>query len=259
MASFGCFRFRWHGRFRSRRGAALPQRKRLRSHFADSATNLRYPLAHIFRFISETRTMAKTMARTLALITTAILVASACSDPAPQPPRGVVEATLGKLGAPNCPASGDWLNIGNLSRPDIPVTQPVQDGTTYEGKGVTIRCRVTQTGNTFAFTAEASMAGEGSVRFSNANVTLDGTSKVQAVFARSDYGRFSQDDCEFTAYHPGGSYDATVDGKPTKLPDIAPGRIWGKVTCTKATLGDQDPPKVCNGAVNFRFENCEQT
>jgi hypothetical protein len=186
----------------------------------------------------------------------------ACSTDAPQPSKGIVEADLVAPGAGkgSCPNSGSWLQIGNFARPDKPETAPIQDGQTQNAKSVQIVCSVKPAGDKFDFTSDALLQGEGSVNLSGV-VSKTGTSKVRAFFNRSDVGRFTQDDCDFEPYHPGGEYDGAekdAEGKPKKLPDVAAGRIWGKVTCNSATRSDQDPPRVCLARVSFRFENCSQ-
>jgi hypothetical protein len=183
-----------------------------------------------------------------------ITLLPACAEDTTQPSRAIVEATLQRGGAAtNCPATGSWLEIGNFTRPDKPETAPVQDGQTQESKAVKVVCAVTASGTQFTFASEASLQGEGSVNISG-TVNKTGESKVRAFFNRSDVGRFTQDDCVFTPYHPGGEYE-TKDGKQ---PDIAPGRIWGKIVCGAATRSDTDPPRVCLANVDFRFENCSQ-
>jgi hypothetical protein len=186
---------------------------------------------------------------------------AACSTDAPQPSKGIVEAALNNpSGKSTCPNTGSWLQIGNFARPDKLETAPLQDGLTQDGKGVQIVCSVAASGDKLNVTVDAVLQGEGSVNISGL-VTKTGTSKVRAFFNRSDVGRFIQDDCDFEPYHDGGQYDTTAkgaDGKLLSVPDMAPGRVWGKLTCSGAVRSDQDPPKVCLAKVSFRFENCGQ-
>ncbi len=80
----------------------------------------------------------------------------------------------------------------------------------------------------------------------NGVFSTEGTQEnVRAVFYRSDYGRFTQDDCTVT--YP----DAALKETP-----VAAGRVWGEISCPNLELSEQD--RICTGKAQFRFENCNQ-
>jgi hypothetical protein len=184
-----------------------------------------------------------------------------CSDPLPNPPRAILEASVGKPAGTNCKLGGiTFQRIGSFNTTsDRPVTDPIQDGALYENAVVNVSCRVIPRGATFDFAAETTRQGQGTIRMTAATLASSGSSKVQVVLAGGELGdRYTQDDCEFTPFHPNGEYDATVNGQMTKLPDVAAGRIWGRIKCGKIVRTDQDPEITCSTDIDFRFENCTQ-
>jgi hypothetical protein len=182
-----------------------------------------------------------------------------CSDPLPPPARAILESSIGT--GSNCKLTGTYQRIGSFSTTsDRPVTDPIQDGALYENAVINVACRVIPRGATFEFLAETTRQGSGTIRMTSLSLAPSGTSKVQMVFSGGIFSdaRYTQDDCEFTPYHPNGEYDATVNGQATKLPDVAAGRIWGRVACKAITRTELDPPAICSATVDFRFENCTQ-
>lgn len=190
------------------------------------------------------------------------LSAAGCDDPLPNPARAILESTVTKPSGANCKLGGiTFQRIGSFkTTSDRPITDPIQDGQTYEGAIVNVTCQVIPRGATFDFIAATTRQGSGTVSITARTVSLTGKSSAQVVLSGGELGdRYSQDDCEFSTYHENGEYDATVNGQTTKLPDIAAGRIWGRIKCGAITRTDQEPPIVCGTDIEFRFENCTQS
>jgi hypothetical protein len=195
----------------------------------------------------------------LALASIPALSVGGCSDPLPNPPRVILESVVGKPPGSNCKSAGiTFQRIGSFkTTSDRPVTEPIADGSLYENAAIKVSCQVIPRGAAFDFNAETTRQGSGTVRIIAPNVSLTGKSKAQVVLAGGELSdRYTQDDCEFSTYHENGEYDATVNGVASKLPDIAAGRIWGRIKCGAITRTDQDPPIVCSTDIEFRFENC---
>jgi hypothetical protein len=190
------------------------------------------------------------------------IAGTGCSDPLPTPPRAILEGTVSKPSGTNCPIGGAGFQIiGSFAATSSrPRTEPIQDGQVYEGAVVNVACRVfPNPDGTFDFASETRRQGSGTISLRSPALGARDPSKIRVAFAGGDLeGTYSQDDCEFKPYHPNGEYDATVNGQPTKLPDLAAGRIWGRILCKQIVRTDLDPVRTCQADVDFRFENCEQ-
>jgi hypothetical protein len=81
---------------------------------------------------------------------------------------------------------------------------------------------------------------------------------LTGTFENGQLGRYTSDSCTIAF---------TYDGAPVPLnPPIAPGRIWGHLSCPNAQRGDisiMSPdggvtPATCDTEADFLFENCTQ-
>lgn len=173
-----------------------------------------------------------------------------CSDPAPQPSKAIVDINMTSV--KSCPSTGPgWIEIGTFKRPDADL-QPVIDGQEYSGRVVTVQCIVAQDGNGFNIQLSGKLGGVGSIEVKG-KVTATGVSKnINATFTRDDFGTIRQQDCTFEPYH-------SANVRPNaawKDPDVAVGRVWGRVTCGNAVVTETVTDKVCRGEADIRFENC---
>jgi len=164
----------------------------------------------------------------------------ACSDPSPATPRIFIASTLGpgsdaeNNGAVCQLANGPWLDIGT------------KDGSVNSGdNAVNVTCTVTHDGDGFKVSANATQSGQGSLTIVGHFTTTGQQSKISGVFVRNDTATFRDDNC-------------TVDYTADPNMGIAPGRVWGTLTCSRASSDQSSPPRVCNGVAEFKFENCAQ-
>jgi hypothetical protein len=190
------------------------------------------------------------------------VVVGGCSETLPAPAKAIMEAQLSKPTGSNCPLGGiTFQSIGRFADSTTSTsksTDPIQDGQIDGTAVVNVSCRVFPNGGLFNFKSVTTKQNSGTISMSG-NVSSTGESKVQVTLSGGELlDRYSQDDCVFTPFHDAGEYDATVDGKATKLPDIAAGRIWGNVKCNQVVRTDQQPELTCATNIRFRLENCEQ-
>jgi hypothetical protein len=176
------------------------------------------------------------------------------------PSEAFVAATIGSTPALTglCPFARliDWGDLGMATTP--PTT--VSNGQDQSGTPATVRCGVAADGAGFDVEMNASLSGAGSIRIASntpGGVTLaSGASGVTGTFQSGKYGRYTSDHCTI-AY--------TFNNAPVPVsPPIAPGRIWGHLSCPDAVTADilvmtPDGGTVnatCDAEADFFFENC---
>jgi hypothetical protein len=209
----------------------------------------------------EKTAMMPSVLRYPAVLAFFVAATSACTSPA-SPVDTFVSATV----APSGMAAGlcnfgsltDWLHIGTATGTD---PTKVANGDSQGGGKVSATCTVHQNGNAFDLELNAALGGIGSVTIlsrSGQGVTTGGGKDLSASFESASMGQFSQDGCTL-------SY--TYNGAPVpRSPTVAPGRIWGHISCpamqdpdVNKTLPDGGVgPQTCDGEADFLFEYCGQ-
>lgn len=144
-------------------------------------------------------------------------------------------------------APGPWVVIGDFN-PRNGGGRPISNGDSQSGSLVEVTCAVRPEGDGFNVTANARLQGQGSVTITGhvvgeADVTPPTQAGITATFERPDTGTFQDANC-------------TMDFSSNPIMGLAPGRVWGQITCPRATFGAQG--RTCSGAAEFRFENCAQ-
>jgi hypothetical protein len=171
-------------------------------------------------------------------------------------PDAFVQAIVGAK--PQIPTAGCSLNLSQelllLGTPSGGKPTTVQDGESVGGQSVQVTCRVTSVGSGFDISLDATFAGPygGSLSILSGGglgeVTPSGGLTIAGTFQNGSVGRFGDSDCTITF---------TYDGAPVPdSPPIAPGRIWGHISCPNAS--DETHGGRCDVEVDFLFENCDQ-
>ncbi len=183
-------------------------------------------------------------------------VSSACSGSKPPVPDTFVNAFVTQS------ASGGTCNVGSdttiLAVGAATGTAPttVKNGGSENGSGtVTVTCSVVASGSGFDIKLDAEQLGGGGGNLtisspSGKGAVTESGGTVQASFTNvtTAGGSYSESDCTLT-YTYGGS------PVPTQ-PFVAPGRIWGHVSCPMAAQNGTS--SVCDAEADFFFENCSQ-
>jgi hypothetical protein len=201
----------------------------------------------------EMRT-ARYLSLTAAIGLSAIL--GSCSSPVPPASQGSASVMLGKSSSASatCP-SGGTINIPYDASKSGPTTTgsgrpaPAIDG---EG-GQTVACKVKPNGSLYEVTGTLYSPGNGATVELAVVIAAGGENVPGAVTVTDGPNRLEIDKvnalstCEFT-----------VKAGAGESLSIAPGRVWGKVTC--ANLGILNSPSdVCNLSNGFFIlENCDQ-
>jgi hypothetical protein len=179
-----------------------------------------------------------------------IALAAGCSDNTAPTPKAFVNATLGPgAQAPptgcNFASTTPMISIGDVPDDGGPTTS-VQDGDSQNGDPVHITCSVTPAANnTFSINLSAVLSGQGSLTIAGTVDPANPQPTINAQFEKGDTGSFDESDCTINF--------AMVPVSPA----VAAGRIWGFITCPKASFASQN--KICEGDAEFRFENCTGT
>jgi hypothetical protein len=119
----------------------------------------------------------------------------------------------------------------------------VQDGDAYQGKVVSVTCRVAaQSGSSFTVDASVALQGGGNVTIKGAFVNGSTNTAVTLTFQRSDVGTFADDACTIT-------YNGPVQG-------VSLGRLWAHAVCGAAANAASN--RVCPAVADFLFEDCAQ-
>jgi hypothetical protein len=171
-----------------------------------------------------------------------------CSDPVNPPPRVVMESTVvqGAHGKQCQISSVQWVNIGGFGNPAAGTPpRPVEDGTTDNGAAVHVSCSVKKNGSAYDVLAEAQISGPdgGTITIVGSFTEQGNQANLRGVFQRGDFGKYEQKDC-------------TADYSPSTVAGVAPGRVWALMKCPNLARPDIDA--LCEGQVQFRFENCQQ-
>jgi hypothetical protein len=187
---------------------------------------------------------------------------AACSSSPPPPPETYINATLG----PAFDASGHLTCGTNIKAPVLtiganpggstaPKTQP--DGSTQPNAGaVNVACSVSGSfvvNLTAVLSATPIALGASLTITGNVNASSGGT--VSAALSTGNFGNFGASDCTVTFTYNGGKI-------PTS-PVIAPGRVWGHLSCptigstSGMMVGSPSTTEICDVEADFLFENCE--
>ena len=185
----------------------------------------------------------------------------ACTSPAP-PVDTFVDSFVLPYGKTSlCPwgSQTEWMAVGT---PTGPKPTTAADGTTQGGGRVTANCTVHPSGGGFDVQLSAGLSGSGSVTIiSNTgagDVTTTGGKNTTGTFQATDKGHFSASDCTISYMYQGGKVPAN--------PPVAPGQIWGHLSCPDMTKTDvlvTGPDggtayATCDGEADFLFEYCGQ-
>jgi hypothetical protein len=154
---------------------------------------------------------------------------------------------------------GSRVTVLDIGTPSSPLPTALHDGDTSAGSQVAVACAVTPVGNGFDVTLSAAISGPmgGSLTIDSPSglgaVTATGGTGIASVFESAGAGTYSGTACTIAFTYKGGAV-------PTS-PPIAPGRIWGHISCPTATSsapassGDFVPQ--CDAEADFLFENCQ--
>jgi hypothetical protein len=161
-----------------------------------------------------------------------------------------------------CPfgARAAWIDIGAPTG-SMPTTAP--DGAHQGGERVSISCSVHATSGGFLVELNAALSGIGSITvFSDPTQgpvdPIAGGKTITATFESAQVGRYASTSCAITFTYEG--------GRVPESPPIAPGRIWGHLSCPNAQRADiliMTPDggvtnATCDTEADFLFENCTQ-
>ena len=153
---------------------------------------------------------------------------------------------------------GQQMSFVIIGTPTAPLPTTVADGNTQAGAPVHVACSVVASGGGFDVKASATVEGlNGGTLTLAGHVTLSaGGTDLSATFTNANNGSFSQTS----------GCTVTYTGDPTpQMPAVAPGRIWGHLSCPFASRSDElapNPdggamiPRTCDGSADFLFENC---
>jgi hypothetical protein len=182
-----------------------------------------------------------------------------CSGPPPPTPQAFIFSQVGpnpnNPNACNLGVTQSWVSFGSDG-------MSVQDGTSFNGAGVSVTCSVVQNGShNYTVDASAKVTAQGSIHIVQAKLSDDDTmaqTPVQAIF-QSATGNYKQTDCTFDINDKGkftsGMFGVNEPMNPNM--GIAPGRVWGNITCPTAT--DQSlGGKSCLATAEIKFEDCSQ-
>lgn len=186
-----------------------------------------------------------------ALLATAL--ATACSSKSPPPQAFVTaQATTGASGMCNYSSVQSLLLIGSAGDAGLN-SNPVRVPTgTNEGGAVSITCSVAPSNGSFNIELSAeldtSLSTGGSLTITGTVDSTTGGSNIAGTFVHAGNTYVEeQNDCTIT-------YPADPPGGP-----VAPGRIWGQISCPNATLEGQNANgtmTTCAITALFVFENC---
>jgi hypothetical protein len=148
-----------------------------------------------------------------------------------------------------CPLKGTFFALGT-SVAGKPTT--VSDGDANGNAPAHVSCSVAAAGSGFDVTLNASTDGPSGASFSiqstagQGAVTPSGGS-VLVTFKSAVWGPYLQNDCTMTFTYEGAPVPAT--------PPVAPGRIWGHVSCPAAVGADGTG---CDAEADLLFEQCAE-
>ena len=183
----------------------------------------------------------------------AVLLTSAaslsCSDDVPPTAKAFIATTVG----PGSDVDDQGQAINGSAQCRLNTQEWVAFGRSDEGGSleyetkqgedtIGISYEITPAGDGFQVTASATKSPGGTFTLIG-NVKSSGASQpVQGSFNRADTGLFKQKDCvvEFKNANHG----------------VAPGKVWGYITCPRATLDAQG--RTCLAQGEFKFENCDK-
>ncbi len=183
-------------------------------------------------------------------IASSLLWTTACSS-SPAVARAFVASQVGSANGNACVVNGMALEIGSVPGVDAPVTR-INNGGSDNGP-ISVNCRVHESGGEFqialntANNATVGAAG-GSLEITG-TVGIDGGTNINSAL-NTNGSTFEQPDCTVTP----GEFKVTNGAAPAP-PAVAPGRIWGVLSCPSATLVGSTG-SVCDVEVDFIFENC---
>ena len=181
-------------------------------------------------------------------------------------PDAFIAATVGV--GPSSPST--LCNVGS-STPGLDVGVPVNgkpitvlDGSQQAGSAVRVSCTVAPSGGGFDVSLEVSVDGPsgGDVTIISPGgagaVTLSGGAGIAGSFTSNSSGTYSQGDCTITFTYLGSSVATT--------PAVAPGRIWGHLSCPAAQASGETVLSPdggihnvqCDAEADFLFEQCGQ-
>jgi hypothetical protein len=161
-----------------------------------------------------------------------------------------------------CPfgARAEWIDIG---APTGTMPTTAADGANQGGERVSIACSVHATSGGFLVELNAALSGIGSITaFSDPTHgpvdPMAGGKGITGTFQSAQLGRYASSDCTIAFAYNGGPVPET--------PPIAPGRIWGHMSCPNAQRADiliMAPDggvtnATCDTEADFLFENCAQ-
>jgi hypothetical protein len=208
---------------------------------------------------------ASIVRRALFAVLVAAAGAPACSTSS-QPPEAFVAAFLqAGANAALCHYATQtaWVDVG-VATGMQPTT--VADGHQQMGANVTVHCSVHPNGSGFDVQLNASLRGQGSLTINSpigaGAVTLaNGGTNIPGTFENSNRSGnpYTSQTCTITFMYDGA-------GIPVS-PPIAPGRIWGHISCPAAQETEETVQlpgdggmqfQTCDGEADFLFQYCDE-
>lgn len=187
----------------------------------------------------------------------AAAITPACSNNQ-APAKALVVSYLQQSSAAQCPFASrqPWLQVGVETGSDPTL---VADGDPQAGGNVSVNCSVHPDGSGFDINLNASLSGlMGATVYvaSNSPVTSMGGMGITGTFEGMGGLNFTSDNCVLTYVYE--------NGPIPNSPPIAPGRIWGHISCLDAhsnRVSNVDPdggttPQSCDGEADIIFTNC---
>ena len=174
---------------------------------------------------------------------------AASADTSRAIPQAIFDGRLEKGSDDDCPDTGPLFAAGTFGSPSTESpSRPVKDGESFAQGTASVTCSVTPAGSdAFDLSGEIELSGPtgGLFRIDGRIKATGEQTGIHAVFANRTSGNtYEQTDRACTVRYT------------TSFQGVAPGRVWGEVTCPKAeNAGAQTS---CEAIAQFRFENCTQ-
>jgi hypothetical protein len=196
-------------------------------------------------------------------------VLTACSSSTPQVPDAFVAATIQSAAdRPGECLLTSQTTIVQIGTPTVGKPTVVTDGSQQNGQSnARVACKVAASGGGFDIELQATQEGPsgGTLTISSppgaGAVTEQGAQNITGTWTSAQNGTFRETDCTI-AYTYTGSPVPVNSGDPV----VAPGRIWGHISCPHAINNDHTTmapdgssvSETCDNEADFVFENCSQ-
>jgi hypothetical protein len=179
------------------------------------------------------------------------LFGAGCEEEEKATPQAIFDARL-ESGSPgnDCREVGGLFTVGDFGNQALDTkvpSQPIPDGSQFNGAAVSVTCSVTPAGqDEFDVAGSVLLSGpEGGLFRVDGKFKATGEQTgIHAIFAKKGGNTYEQRDRQCIV-----RYTSTFQG-------VASGRVWGEITCPKAENPGAETS--CEAIAQFRFENCAQ-